>query len=373
MSASARVFAITTETDAIPLALRRGEVSYTVSNSSGRPLRGRARVVPLGSTQAAWLSLAGEAERDFAAAGVHQFTVQLAVPPEAPAGKYPFRLEVASVQNPDEEFAEGQTVTATVLRPLPNGTRFPWWMIAAAALALVVVVGGVAAWMFWPQGTIVPDVVGQPIEEARRKLAEAHLKVTETQEPRPNVSPGHVVEQTPSANEEVARDTTVTLVVAVPPPPPQKVEVPNVVGIPFEQAEEKLQRANLKVANKGPQATLEFDPGEVWKQEPEAFASVDPGTTVSLVFAGPSVKVPQVKGRLLLNALLEMRAARLRLKVTGDENRLGEPVVDTSPTGDAVVLQDSEVTVIMPGRERILDPRGILQFLDVPADIFWSP
>jgi len=115
MSPSAGVFAITTETDAIPLAHGQGEVAYTVTNRSGRALGGMARVVSLGSTKEAWLSIGGESERDFSVDGVHQFTVQLTVPPEAPAGRYPFRLDVASVQHLNEEFAKGQTVTATVL------------------------------------------------------------------------------------------------------------------------------------------------------------------------------------------------------------------------------------------------------------------
>jgi PASTA domain len=297
MSPSSRVFAITTETDAIPLANGRGEASYTVSNSSGRSLRGRARVVPLGSTKEAWLSIGGEAERDFSVDGVHQFTVHLAVPREAPAGKYPFRLDVASVQNPDEEFTEGQTVTATV--PPVQQERKPilWWLIAAAALALVVVVGGVTAWMFWP------------------------------------------------------------------PPAQQKVKVPNVVRTPFEQAAEELQRANLMVVKKETKATLEFAPGEVMQQDPAASTSVDPGATVSLLVAGPSVRVPRVKGSLLANALQQMAAAKLFVKVRGDQDKLGQPVVDTSPAGDVVVLEGSEVTIMMPGSRRILDP-SVIRNLD---------
>src|SRR5262249_26854763 len=122
---------------------------------------------------------------------------------------------------------------------------------------------------------VVPDVKGLPMATARERLKAAHLKFTETSEPRPGVSPEHIAEQTPKAGEQVSPDTTVTLVIAQAPPKPQKIEVPNVVRIPFEQAKEKLERANLKVAKGEEKATLEFAPGEVLSQKPEQSTPVD--------------------------------------------------------------------------------------------------
>ena len=84
----ARVFAITTPATSLRLdAQGRAETSFTVSNASGRALRGRAEVRATDATQKGWLSVAGDAERDFPPNGTHQIAVRLAAPPGSPAGK----------------------------------------------------------------------------------------------------------------------------------------------------------------------------------------------------------------------------------------------------------------------------------------------
>ncbi len=64
-------------------AQRQGEVALSVSNATGEPVRGHAKVVPTESHQAWWLSLEGDAERDF---GPHQtLEFKVGVAPLAPA------------------------------------------------------------------------------------------------------------------------------------------------------------------------------------------------------------------------------------------------------------------------------------------------
>jgi hypothetical protein len=74
-------FAITTASNTVLLNdKRQGQVSFTVSNISGRPLRGRARLVPQNPATAGWLKIIGEAERELAIAGTQQCPVQVTVP-----------------------------------------------------------------------------------------------------------------------------------------------------------------------------------------------------------------------------------------------------------------------------------------------------
>lgn len=93
---------------------RRGEISFTVTNTSGRSVRGRARVVPQGAASADWFVLEGQAERNFDVAGAQQYTVQIAVAPAAPNGSYLFRLDMVGVENPDEFYTEGPAVAFDV-------------------------------------------------------------------------------------------------------------------------------------------------------------------------------------------------------------------------------------------------------------------
>jgi hypothetical protein len=132
----ARIFTITTTApDSLSAdAKGRAQAVFTVTNATARPIRGLAKAKPLGDTKREWLSVQGETERDFAAGSTQQFTVRFdgprepasvtpagstAATAEAPAAsvpttrKYPFRLDVSSARNPDEDFTEGPTVNGS--------------------------------------------------------------------------------------------------------------------------------------------------------------------------------------------------------------------------------------------------------------------
>ena len=124
----------------LPVA-RRGRLDFTVTNTAHRELTARAHVVPEGSAQAGWFTIVGP-QRDSPPDGTHQFGVEVAVPIEAPAGAYRFRLDVVGVEDPDEY--EGEGVWATIdVPPAPQPSRLPIWIIAIAAVLLVAILVGV--------------------------------------------------------------------------------------------------------------------------------------------------------------------------------------------------------------------------------------
>jgi heat shock protein HslJ len=136
-------FAITTTANAVSLDARRsGEASFTVSNTSGSPIRGRAQLTPEPPASAVWLTLMEEGEQDFSTGSTQQYTVKITVPADTPAGTYSFRLNMVGVENPDELFTQGPS--ATFQAPEPEAKRpFPWWIVIAAAgiLALCCALG----------------------------------------------------------------------------------------------------------------------------------------------------------------------------------------------------------------------------------------
>jgi hypothetical protein len=145
-----RIFAITATSDRVPTGGDgRGEITFTVTNSSARPLRGQLRVRPLGSTRGEWLSVAGETERAFSPNATQQVVIKVAIPPGVPAGKYQFRLDAISVINPDDDFTEGPTVDLEVKATEPPKKAFPWWIVAAAAGAVILIV--TLTWWLWPK------------------------------------------------------------------------------------------------------------------------------------------------------------------------------------------------------------------------------
>jgi hypothetical protein len=119
---TATTFSITTPAASVELEQNRvGEVPFTVTNLTDNALRVRARIVPAGATPSEWLTIEGEAERDFAAGDARQFVVRIEPPLGAPAGTYQFRLDAIGVEHPDDDYAEGPSCQATV--PPSTGTK----------------------------------------------------------------------------------------------------------------------------------------------------------------------------------------------------------------------------------------------------------
>jgi WD40 repeat protein len=206
-----RIFAITAAREAVTLDNEgRAEVSFTASNTGPKSIAGRAKLVPLGSAKAAWLSLDGEQERNFAKGEAHQLTVHIAVPPGTPVGKYSFRLNIISVENPDDEFTEGPSVSFEVKEltvAQAPARKFPWWIVAVAAV--VVLGAGVITWLLIPQKVKVPDVIGVPVEKAGKILEGRRLRLR-TELKSAGEKPGTIVDQNPKKDERVAPGTVIT-------------------------------------------------------------------------------------------------------------------------------------------------------------------
>ena len=135
----ASLFTITEASPSVALSAdRRGETSLTAFNASGRTIRGRASLVAAAPASAEWFTIVGEPEREFAAAAAEQYRVQIAVPEAVTAGTYSFRLDMVEVENPDENYSQGPTVTLEVQPAKPPPKPFPWWIVAAVAGILVV-------------------------------------------------------------------------------------------------------------------------------------------------------------------------------------------------------------------------------------------
>ena len=109
----------------------------------------------------------------------------------------------------------------------------------------------------------VPQVVGLQLDAARQALAAAGLAVGNVVEAAmPQETPGTVVSQTPGASAHVSEGTVVDLVVAAAPAPSASPEaqaggskpagsslipVPNVIGMPIEEAKSVLERHGYRI------------------------------------------------------------------------------------------------------------------------------
>jgi hypothetical protein len=175
-----------TETEKGGKKVQTGMLTLDIRNASDRRRTGRIRVEPGSGAKPEWFSIDGapstsprEIEQDFAAKGQQSVRVNLAVPAGEPAKSLLFNALVTAEDDPDNDFVKGPNVAFDIApwkeAAKPKPQAFPWWIVAVAVV-LVIVVGGIIAYLMWPKPI---DVVGLPLDQAMTKLEQAGTKAAD--------------------------------------------------------------------------------------------------------------------------------------------------------------------------------------------------
>ncbi len=172
------------------------------------------------------------------------------------------------------------------LRPADLVPRQPMLALAGAAASFVLGTGAVAAahGLNNTQYAHLPNVVGQSASEATAILATDGF-VAAIHSQRTLHGAGHrVLAQSPSPGESKPRGSTVALTVAAAPIGKVSGPVPNVVGLPIQQAIGRLEKSRfgtklVRVASTAPT-------GQVLTQAPQPGAIATLGSVVSLAVSG---------------------------------------------------------------------------------------
>ena len=190
----------------------------------------------------------------------------------------------------------------------------------------------------------VPPTVGKSEEEARQALRAARLGVSVTTTADEDAPEGTVLRSTPAANTRIRENSTVALVVSEGRP---QIEVPQVVGQPYDQARQQLADAGLDPQLEV-QDTQDVPAGLVASTDPPAGTRLDPGSKVTVVVSrgGNVVVVPEVVGLKVNRAVQELTRVglrpdfELRLPIGGD-------VVDQDPDPGTPVAPGSSVKLTL--------------------------
>ena len=193
------------------------QAPFTVTNTSAQELTARLLTRATAPAKAEWLSIAGEATRDFGPDAAEQVVVQLNVPPTSTPGSYSFRLDAVSEANPDEDYTEGPSVAFEIAAAAPAPKKkFPWWILVVIGAIVLLIVIGVVVWLL-TRGAgdkTVPAVTGKAQAQAQRVLTRAGFKVVAQGVRVSNsASLGVVTGQNPQANTKAAKGSTVTIFV----------------------------------------------------------------------------------------------------------------------------------------------------------------
>ncbi|MGQ0616114.1 MAG: Stk1 family PASTA domain-containing Ser/Thr kinase [Acidimicrobiia bacterium] len=266
-------------------------------------------------------------------------TVDLIVPPVVGETERDARLaldraslDVSDVRSePSDEFEEG---IVTGVEPDEGAT------VAVAegerGTVVLVVSGGAST-------EPMPSVTGQPAAEAVASLeARGFTRVSTQQEPSDDadVEVGDVFRQDPAADEDVTKDTPITLFVSAGAP----LEIiPNVAGKSVAEASNTLGQAGFKVTTQE-QGSDTVDEGLVISTNPASGTGAPDGSTITLLVSSGAEQatVPNLGG-------LTEAAARQALAAQGLDDDISCEDEPTAPPAGEVVGQDPD-----PGAE--VDP-----------------
>ena len=180
--------------------------------------------------------------------------------------------------------------------PDDSKKRTGWYiLLTLLVLALLGLVAWFLATNFFSSGAEVPDVVGQPVAEARQTVEDAGFDTEVRRRADPDAPAGEVFDQDPTGGEEADEGTTVTLFVST---GPRQTEVPELAGLSEVDARQELRAADLEVGRVRKQASTDVDEGLVISSNPAEGTTVDEGSEVDLLVSSgvATVTVPGVIG-----------------------------------------------------------------------------
>jgi serine/threonine-protein kinase len=333
---------------------RVATTTFTVTNKTAQALSGRFKVTPQGDAKADWLQLEGEKERPFGPSETQKVNVNVSLPGDVPAGEYKFRLVAMNVNDPGNDFTESAVVTFSPPKAVTPTPHAPIWPYIAAGVALLLIVGGVVAYLLWPSGVKVTDVVGQPAAKATAALEAQGLVVKTTDDHTPGKTIGTVVTETPAAGSSVDPKSTVTIAVAAA-TGPHLIDMPNVVTNPamtFDAAHQKLVDAgftNVAAAPVTGPAATGADPGKVIDTDPKLPAKVEANQPIKLI-VDPGVPIPNnLIGTSIANVGDQLSPFSARVNLLWDNGTTNIIAGFTPPTGPLALHAPLTVNVHSPG------------------------
>jgi serine/threonine-protein kinase len=209
-----------------------------------------------------------------------------------------------------------------------------------------------------PAQVAVPPVVGLTLASAQNRLEKVDLKSSQREENSTTVDKGRVISASPGEGEKVDKGSTVTLVVSS---GPEQVDVPNVSGQSFDQAQSTLQNAGFRVNRTDKESTK--DPGTVLSQNPQGGTQADAGSTVTLTVAKEptDVTVPDVTGEDSTDAVRSLSGQGFEVDQQSRDVNSPEGdgvVIEQSPAGGGKAKKGSKVTIVVGKFNPDLNPEG---------------
>ncbi len=236
------------------------------------------------------------------------------------------------------------------------------WIWIGILIALLLAGGGVAAYLLTrPAKKVVPNVVGQNLNDARTILQNDGfgVQVLNVGNPKPA---GTVISQDPQALVKADDGSTVNLTVSS---GPGNATVPAVEGLPLAAAKQEITAANLKVGRIVQESSTTVDKGLVISTEPAAGTQPAVGTKVTIFVSSgkPVATVPDVTGQSESAARATLQNAGFQVTSSTQESSSSSPgtVISQDPAGNSQAAQGSTVAIVVakaPATVQVPDVTG---------------
>ncbi|MGW2746043.1 Stk1 family PASTA domain-containing Ser/Thr kinase [Streptomyces sp. NPDC001450] len=239
---------------------------------------------------------------------------------------------------PDRRRQQKKNNTSTIL------------LVVAAVLVLVgaILIG---KWVFSQKNTNetfgAPNFVGNSYATAQKMAVNRDLKLAApTRKPCADQPKGNVCDQDPKPGTDVKKGDTITLVVSTGAP---KVDVPDVRGIQFDEAESQLKAKGFEVEKKVEVSTQ--TPGVVTDENPPGGTKKEKGSTITLTVAKAQEKITipsDLVGKSCDDAKAELQ--NLGLVPTCNDTPTNNPdddgkVLSTNPQAGEQVVKNTNVAL----------------------------
>ncbi|WP_069813552.1 Stk1 family PASTA domain-containing Ser/Thr kinase [Streptomyces sp. TP-A0874] len=193
----------------------------------------------------------------------------------------------------------------------------------------------------------VPSLVGLDFDEASRKAENIDLKLVKAgSETCESGEKNTVTKQDPAKETEVPKGSEVDVTLCS---GPNLVKIPDVKGLPLDEAEAKLKKEGFEKISTKQVTSEDHEPGTVVEQDPaaESERAKDTEITLSVAQAPEETLVPDVTNKPLDQAKQQLEALGLQV-ATQDQPNNDVPentVIAQSPGGNEKVKPNSTITL----------------------------
>ncbi|MBO6019539.1 MAG: Stk1 family PASTA domain-containing Ser/Thr kinase [Aeriscardovia sp.] len=230
------------------------------------------------------------------------------------------------------------------------------WLIVCILAACC----GAGAWIYFstrPQYVTVPSIQnGMTEQQAEQSLSSVGLKFQAELDTATDQPKGNIIKQDPASGQSVIKGSTVTVWFSA---GPATAQIPNVVGMTEQQAEQSLSVSGFSVGSVEVQNSPTIPKDRVTGTSPAAGSSQSEGTKVTLYISSGQTTVPNLVGKSEGDAqtTLSQDGFNISIKQVSSTSVAKGMVVNTSPAAGSVVSQGATITLnVSEGPQKVTIP-----------------